>query len=165
MVDTLTKSKRPHMPWDQQPSESDDEHAAFLVWLHAEPRPAPADVNPNLSPTWRERAYAWDLQRSLYQATGDVQSAKDLMCFVLETYITVATIESYKMLQASMLGERTMNARDLRDMVALGKELTAMRPADEGDRLDLAQATPEEMALVMKALPVLARLRKKKEPT
>lgn len=162
MTDALTKPNRPTMPWERQPSESDDEHAAFLGWLHLDPRPAPNDVNPNLSPTWRERAYAWDLQRSLYQATGDVQSAKDLVRYVLETYITVSTIEVHKLQRASMLGERVMSARDIKDMVQLWKELAAVAPAEQSDRLDLSLASVEERDAVMKALPIMARLRRKK---
>lgn len=152
-------------PWDPLPSETPEEYAAFWAWLQLAPRPAPQDVNPNLSPTWRERARAWDLNVAVQEACGGTAGPKQVAQMILWGYLQIAAQETLKLVRASQLEEKAiMNARDLREVPLLMAELAKLAPSDDGvASIDLQACTPEERALLMKALPVLERIRRSKK--
>jgi hypothetical protein len=153
----------PAMPWDPLPAESPDEYAAFWAWLQSSPRPAPADVNPNLTPTWRERANAYDLQRDVLASVGGTAGPKALAEMILWGYLQIAAQETVKLVRASQLGERVMTAKDLREVPLLIAELAKLAPPAETGQIDLSLATPEEQDLLLKALPLLERIRRTKK--
>ena len=154
--------RQPRAPWDPQPGETPEEFSAFWAWLQTSPRPAPADVNPNLSPSWRERAAAWDLQCDVFAAQGGVAGPKELARTLVQGYLQIAVQEVVKLHRASLLGERVMTARDLREAVALIETWSALAPSGETSQIDVTQATPEERAVLLKALPILERIRRNK---
>ncbi len=156
-----TRPAAPSAPWDPLPSEAPDEYAAFWAWLLTSPRPTPADVNPNLSPTWRERAGAWDLQCAVHQATGGTAGPKELARTILAGYLQIAVQETIKLHRASLMGERVMSARDVREAVGLIESWSALAPAADTGQIDLTQASAEERAVLLKALPILERIRRK----
>ncbi len=156
-----TPPRAPSAPWDPLPSEAPDEYAQFWAWLMTAPRPAPADVNPNLSPTWRERAGAWDLQCAVHAATGGTAGPKELARTILAGYLQIAVQETIKLHRASLLGERVMSARDVREAVALIESWSALAPATDTGQIDVSAATPEERAVLLRALPILERIRRK----
>lgn len=169
MTDALTPPARPSAPWDRLPEESPEEYAAFWAWLHARPRPA-AEGAPNLTPTWRERAGAWDLQCDVYAATGGVAGAKALCQALLAGSLQIAVQEMIKDYHASLRGERRMSPRDRVALLALlksdassGGALAALTaPAEDGGAdLDWGACTEEERAVLMKALPIFERRKKR----
>lgn len=168
MTDALTRTT-PAAPWEPLPAESADEFAAFWAWLQTRPRPAPADVNPNLPLTWRQRAEAWDLQVDLLAATGGTLEARRLVVLVGTGLLTVMGQEMIKAVQRSRLGSTEMSVKDIVAALALLKDagLAAQLnpPAQGGTTLDMndPSLTEEERELIVRAELVKDRIRRMKK--
>lgn len=160
----ITRTPPIPQPWDRLPAETHDEFARFWEWLHSEPRDPNAEGSAGLTPTWRERAHAWDLQYTMWTSTGGVLGAKERAMAILMGTAQICHQETMKDARRSALGERIGTLKDRIAFLALLQNsglAAALAPSSSDDDIDWEAVTAEERELLMRALPVLERRRKK----
>lgn len=124
-------------PWAQRADESETSYLAFLIWLHAEPRPIPTAQRQALEFDWATRARAFDAAHS-FDADPLIEGKENVK--------RIFAIETRKLLRETQGGvSRSLTAREVIELARVALELGSSTTANyEGDlsseQLDLIEA-------------------------